>query len=396
MRELEVLGNGHLKLNFADGKEFFTQELTEMVRWQLQRLIEEALLVERDRFLNLGYYEHAPLSRVDFRNGFYFRDLVTKLGALCRLRVPRTRKGFRSQFLPRYQRRQQAVNNLILQAFLRGISTRQVGQVLEPVLGEAYSAQTISRITGQLNQAVEQFHRRPLRDDYVYLFLDGVVLKVRDLAAKVRRRMVLVAYGVRPNGKREILDYQLAHGESEAAWLEFLQHLFLRGLEGRNLKLIVTDGGTGLRAALPVVYPRIPLQLCWAHKMRNIAGKVRRQEGSCVAEASAIYRASNQNQALRAFRDWKQHWEQRRPRAVACVERDLEALLSFYSVPQSHWKKVRTTNVIERAFREVRRRTRPMSSFTNPQSCERIIYGVISNLNRSWERKPFLEFTQNP
>jgi len=396
MRELEVLGNGHLKLNFADGKEFFTQELTEMVRWQLQRLIEEALLVERDRFLNLGYYEHAPLSRVDFRNGFYFRDLVTKLGALCRLRVPRTRKGFRSQFLPRYQRRQQAVNNLILQAFLRGISTRQVGQVLEPVLGEAYSAQTISRITGQLNQAVEQFHRRPLRDDYVYLFLDGVVLKVRDLAAKVRRRMVLVAYGVRPNGKREILDYQLAHGESEAAWLEFLQHLFLRGLEGRNLKLIVTDGGTGLRAALPVVYPRIPLQLCWAHKMRNIAGKVRRQEGSCVAEASAIYRASNQNQALRAFRDWKQHWEQRRPRAVACVERDLEALLSFYSVPQSHWKKVRTTNVIERAFREVRRRTRPMSSFTNPQSCERIIYGVISNLNRSWERKPFFEFTQNP
>jgi len=283
MRELEVLGNGHLKLNFSDCKEFFTQELTEMVRAQLKRLIEEALLVERDRFLNLGYYEHAPISRLDFRNGFYFRDLVTKLGVLCRLRVPRTRKGFRSQFLPRYQRRQPAVNNLILQAFLRGVSTRQVGQVLEPVLGEAYSAQTISRVTGQLQQAVVQFHRRPLRDDYVYLFLDAVVLKVRDLAAKVRRRMVLVAYGVLPNGKREILDYQFAHGESEAAWLEFL-----RGLEGKNLQLMVTDGGTGLRAALPVVYPRIPQQLCWAHKMRNIAGSISRQEGSCVAEASTI------------------------------------------------------------------------------------------------------------
>lgn len=98
MRELEVLSNGHLKLNFSDGKEFFTQELTEMVRWQLQRLIEEALLAERDRYLNLGFYEHAPMSRLDFRNGFYFRDLVTKLGVLCRLRVPRTRKGFRSQF----------------------------------------------------------------------------------------------------------------------------------------------------------------------------------------------------------------------------------------------------------------------------------------------------------
>ncbi len=396
MRELQVLSNGHLKLNYSDGKEFFTQELTEMVRGQLKRLIEEALLAERDRYLNLDVYEHAPMSRLDFRNGFYFRNLVTQLGVLCRLRVPRTRKRFRSQLLPRYQRRQQAVNNLILQAFLRGISTRQVGQVLEPVLGEAYSAQTISRITRQLQQAVAQFHRRSLRDDYVYLFLDAVVLKVRDLTAKVRRRWVLVAYGVRPNGKREILDYQLAHGESETAWLEFLQHLFLRGLEGKNLQLMVTDGGSGLRAALPVVYPRIPQQLCWAHKMRNIAGKVSRQEGSCVAEASAIYRASSQSQALRAFRDWKQHWEHRRPRAVACVERDLENLLSFYAVPESHWKKVRTTNVIERAFREVRRRTRPMSSFTNPESCDRIIYGVITHLNRSWERKPFFQFTQNP
>ena len=106
MRELKVLGNGHLKLNRAECKEFFTEELEEMVRSQLKRLIEEALLVERDRYLNLGHYEHAPVSRLDFRNGFYFRDLVTKLGVLCRLRVPRTRKGFRAQFLSRYQRRQ--------------------------------------------------------------------------------------------------------------------------------------------------------------------------------------------------------------------------------------------------------------------------------------------------
>src|SRR5438094_5559310 len=152
MRELKVLGNGHLKLNRGECKEFFTEELEEMVRSQLKRLIEEALLVERDRHLNRRHYEHAPVSRFDFRNGFYFRDLVTKLGVLCRPRVPRTRKGFRSQFLPRYQRRQQAVNNLILQAFLRGIFTRQVGPVLEPVLGEACSAQTISRITRRLNR----------------------------------------------------------------------------------------------------------------------------------------------------------------------------------------------------------------------------------------------------
>jgi putative transposase len=388
MRELEVLGNGHLKLKLSECKEWLQQDVAEMARAQLKQFIEKALLAEQARHLDLGYYQHAPLSRRDFRNGYYFRDLVTRLGLLCRLRVPRTRKGFHSQILPRYQRREQAVNNLILQAFLRGVSTRQVGQVLEPILGEAYSAQTISNITRQLQQAVDQFHRRPLRDDYVYLFLDGIVLKVRDLCGPVRRRVVLVAYGILPNGKRQIIDYRFAQGESETAWLEFLQGLFLRGLEGQHLQLIVTDGGTGLRAALPVVFPQVAVQLCWAHKMRNIADKVLRREGSCVAAASAIYRAGSREQALTAFRHWRQAWQHRRPRAVACVERDLESLLSFFAVPTAHWKKVRTTNVIERAFREVRRRTRPMSSFSNLASCDRIIYGVASHLNSSWDRKP--------
>ncbi len=396
MPELEVLGNGHLKLDYAEWKEFFAQEWDEWVRSQVKRLIEQALEVERDYQMQLGYYEHAPQFRFNYRNGYYFRDFATKLGLLRRLRIPRTRRGYRSQLLPRYQRRQAAVHELVRQAFLRGISTRQVGEVLEPVLGEAYSAQTVSNITRELNTAAHQFHHRPLADGYVYLFLDGVVLKMRDTAGTVVRRTILVAYGITAAGKREVIAYQLAPGESEASWVAFLQNLFLRGLEGRNLKLITTDGSTGLGAALPVVFPCVPVQLCWAHKMRNIADKVPRKEGSCVGEAAGIYRARNKSQAQRAFRQWKQHWEARRPRAVACVERDLDALLHFFDVPETLWKKVRTTNVIERAFREVRRRTRPMSSFTNPESCDRIVFGVISHLNRSWERKPLSEFTQNP
>jgi putative transposase len=196
---------------------------------------------------------------------------------------------------------------------------------------------------------------------------------------------------------REVIAYQFAgNGESEASWVEFLQDLFLRGLEGKNLRLIVSDGGKGLAAALPVVFPCIPVQLCWAHKLRNIADKVRRTEGSCVAQAAGMYRAKSRSQAQRAFRQWKLHWEKRRPKAVACVERDLDCLLNFYDVTQAHWKKVRTTNVIERSFREVRRRTRPMSSFANPSSSDRIVFGVISHLNRSWEKKPFREFTHIP
>jgi transposase-like protein len=394
VRELEVLSSGHLKLDFADWKEFFETEMAEQLRSQLKALIEQALEAERDYYLQLNYYEHAPLCRLDYRNGYYFRDFLTQLGRLAGIRIPRTRKGFRSQVLPRYQRRQAAVNQLIREAFLRGISTRQVSDVLQPVLGESYSAQTISNITRQLDQAVQQFHRGPLADEYLYLFLDGIVLKVRDSTRKVRRRMILVAYGVTRGGQRRVLAYQFAQDESQAAWEQFLQDLFLRGLEGKALQLIVSDGGKGLQAALPFIFPNVPVQRCWAHKLRNIADKVSRQEGSCVAAASAIYRAPSKGEALRAFRDWKQHWQHRRPNAVACVERDLEALLNFFAVPQAHWIKVRTTNVIERAFREVRRRTRPMSSFSNLESCDRIVYGVISHLNRSWERKPLFQFTQ--
>jgi len=111
MRELEVLGNGHLKLDFADWKEFFENEMTEQVRSQVKQMIEQALEAERDYYLQLGYYEHAPVCRLDYRNGYYFRDFVTRLGLLRRLRIPRTRKGFRSQVLPRYQRRQPPSTN---------------------------------------------------------------------------------------------------------------------------------------------------------------------------------------------------------------------------------------------------------------------------------------------
>jgi len=395
MRELEVLGQGHLKLSWEDRKEFFEEELGERVRSEVKRLLEEALEAERTDWLGAGRYVRDEAGRRDYRNGYYRRDLGTCLGLLRRLRVPRTRRGCRSQLLRRYQRRQESVNGLVCEAFLRGVSTRQVGEVLEPVLGESYSAQTVSRIARRLDQAVEAFHQRRLGDEYVYIFLDGVVLKVRDRSGQVRRRWVLVAYGITAAGRREVIAYQLARGENETSWTAFLQGMFLRGLEGRGLRLVVVDGSKGLRAALALVWPQVPLQRCWAHKLRNIADKVRKKEASCVREAAALYQAPSRHAARRIFQRWARKWRPTRPRAVACVERDLEELLTFYAFPAAHWRKIRTTNIIERAFREVRRRTRPMSSFTNPASCDRIVFGVISHLNRSWERKPLKEFTQN-
>jgi len=221
MRELEVLDKGHLKLSWEDRKEFFEEELSEQVRSEVKRLLEEALEAERTDWLGVGRYVRDEGGRRDYRNGYYRRDLGTCLGLLRRLRVPRTRQGCRSQLLPRYQRRQESVNGLVREAFLRGVSTRQVGEVLEPVLGESYSPQTVSRIARGLDQAVAAFHQRRLRDEYVYIFLEGVVLKVRDACGPVRRRWVLVAYGITTQGRRELIAYQLARGESEASWTAF-------------------------------------------------------------------------------------------------------------------------------------------------------------------------------
>jgi putative transposase len=332
MRELQVLDGGHLKLSWQDRKEFFEEELGAQVRGQVKRLLEEALEAERTDWLGVGRYVRDEAERRDYRNGYYRRDLGTRLGLLRGLRVPRTRRGCRSQLLPRYQRRQETVHGLVREAFLRGVSTRQVGEVLEPVLGESYSAQTVSRITRGLDRAVRAFHQRRLRDEYDYLFLDGVVLKVRDAGGEVRRRWVLVAYGITAQGRRELIAYQLAQGESETSWTAFLQGLFLRGLQGRRLRLVTTDGSSGLGAALGLVWPQVAVQRCWAHKLRNIGDKVPHQEGSCVREAAAMYQATSRAEAKRSFRRWARKWRLRRPRAVACVERDLEELLRFSTV----------------------------------------------------------------
>jgi len=169
MRELEVLDQGHLKLSWEERKEFFEEELSERVRSEVKRLLE----AERTDWLGVGRYVRDQAGRQDYRNGYYRRDLGTRLGLLRRLRVPRTRRGCRSQLLGRYQRRQESVHELVREAFLRGISPRQLGEVLEPILGEAYSAQTVSRLGQGLDRAVAAYHRRRLGAEYVYLFLAG-------------------------------------------------------------------------------------------------------------------------------------------------------------------------------------------------------------------------------
>ena len=245
----------HFQHFLADMKESFWGDVYGQTKLAWQGFLELESQRQRDRFSGWGRYERGRSRRRDYRNGYYERDFVTRLGTL-RLRVARTRgKSFLPRGIERFQRRAEEVAMLIREAFLRGISTRQVGRVVATVTEEVVSAQTVSKLTRDLDNTVRQFHQARLEDNYAYLFLDGVSLRVRRPAGRKRVQM-LVAYGVRRDGTRHLLAFLRSQGESQADWEGLLQDMYRRGLEGQQLELIVTDGCPGLGAAIRTVYPR--------------------------------------------------------------------------------------------------------------------------------------------
>src|SRR5438067_246818 len=340
----------HFQHFLADLKETFWGDVYGQTRLAWQRFFQLESERQRDRFAGWGWYERGARKRRQYRNGYYERDFVTRFGTL-RLRIARTRgKSFLPCGLQRFQRRAEEVSMLIREAFLRGISTRQVGRVVAVLSGEGVSAQTVSKLTRDLDEAVRQFHQARLSDDYAYLFLDGVSLRVRRPGGRKRVQM-LVAYGVRRDGTRHLLAFLRSQGESQADWEGLLQDLYRRGVEGKHLALIVTDGCAGLAAAIPTVYPRARHQPCWVHKMRNILEKVRKSDHAEVKTgAQAIYLAEGRGKAEAAFRSFGARWRRQYGAVVRRLEQDLPELLSFFAFPRHLWRKLRTTNVIERCF----------------------------------------------
>ena len=297
--------------------------------------------------------------------------------------MPRTRHFCPTEVLKSYARRAPEIDRAILAGFVPGLSTRKVGEVLPALLGRPVSAATVSRVAKTLDLSVDAFHRRPLKNAYKALMLDGVVL-ARKTGAGALRRPVLVALGIRHDGKKEVIDFQLAAGESAAEWERFLTALHRRGFTGEGLEMICVDGGQGLLAALPVVYHGIPVQRCWAHKIRNILNRVREADQETVkADVHAVMNAPNRRRAESAARRFADAWETTYPKAVASLRNDLDDLLTCFRYKDlAERKQVRTANAIERRFREVRRRTRPMGTFQDKTSMDRILFAVFIHENK--------------
>jgi len=346
-------------------------------RQALARLLEGRMAETIDRHLE----RIAEAGPADRRNGCYRRWLLTELGTI-ELAVPRTRTFSALRVVQAYARRVRDVDRLILACFVLGLSTRKVARALLPILGQPVSPGTVSQVAKQLDAAVAAFHQRPLQDQYRVLVLDGVVLR-RKTGAGALARPVLVALGRRPDGKKEVIDFRLATAESAVQWELFLGQLIRRGLTGERLEMLCVDGGSGLLAALPTAFPAVPVQRCWAHKIRNILNKVRTPDQAAIkAQLHRIMNATTLPAAWSAARRFADRWQDLYPKAVACLRADLDDLLTCFRYPTlAERKAVRTTNAIERRFREVRRRTRPMGTFQDKTSMDRILFAVFTHEN---------------
>lgn len=366
----------------------FWDDVADRITLLVKTLIEEFLETRRTEVLGASSYERAS-SRNGHRGGSYGRRLKTKWGEV-QVRVPRVAGGsYELEIIDRWGRRQVELDGAIGRLFLAGVSTRRLEKVAEELWGIGLSKAQVSEITKALDAEVARFRARKIPDTVRYLLLDGISAKVREVG--VRGKVFLVAFGIHADGRREILGFVLADSESGPAWRDFLADLKARGLKGKALKLIAIDGGKGLAQGVKEIYPLKPVQRCLVHKIRNVLATCRRRNKAAVARSlRAIWAARTRREALAAVKAFEGEWVVEEERAVATLKRDLHQCLTYLAFPEEDHKAIRTTNALERSFREVRRRTRPMGTYVNADSADRIMFGVTEEMNERWSGVPEL------
>lgn len=361
-------------------------------RNSFKKMLELLLNAEQEEQLELI---NIPREDPIHRSGFKPITINTHTGRITISR-PRLRKQlYESKILPKYTRNEESILNLIRDLYLVGVSTRKMEIALRNILGRyGISAGSVSNITNQILPDIESFHKRAIEDIYTYLYLDGITMTVNGNDGKGKKYMLLVAYGVNKYGVKEIIDFVMVKSESYDNWSGFLFNLYERGLKGVNLKLIIIDGSPGLAQALGGLWQRTLRQRCWMHKLTNVCKYLKKKdEEACIDEARGIYKAESLRQAQKRFIRWKQRWNMLYPKAVNCIEKDLDELLTIFHFDESHRIKLRTTNPIERSFKEFRRRTNVMDNhLPNISACEKIFYVMCRFLNERWHDKRWLIF----
>jgi putative transposase len=360
------------------------------VRQGVKAVLEEVLQEEMTQHLEAGYRELTPTRRGE-RNGHYTRNLVTPAGRIERLEVPRDREGeFVTEVFERYKRMTGDVEEAVLEMYLSGISVRKIAGVTDALSRVRVGKDAVSRIARRLEEEQREWRERPLQEkSYPYLYLDATYhLKVR-WGARVRSMALLVCVGVDEEGIREVLAVEVGGTEKGAAYASLLRGLIDRGLSG--VRLVVSDDHEGIKAAVAGELPGTEWQRCVVHFERNVLAHVPASEMSEVAEdLKAIFKVRREKTARELAKGFVELYGSHFPKAVSVFEAGIDDALSYLSFPGNHHARLRTTNMLERLFREVKRRTRVVGVFPNEVSASTLATEIALRSTEQWALKRYL------
>ena len=366
--------------------------LGEMVRGTVEEALNAMLDAEADRLCGAGRYERNE-GRQDTRAGSYERSLHTKAGAV-KLKMPKLRRQtFETAIIERYQRRESSVEEALMEMYLAGVSVRRVEDITEALWGTRVSPGTVSNLNKKIYAKIEEWRHRPIEGEHPYLYLDGIVMK-RTWAGEVRNVSLLVASAVNSEGYREILGICEGAKEDKSGWSGFLRHLVDRGLSG--VKLIISDACRGLVESIADYLPDAQWQRCMVHFYRNVFSHVPSTKVRDVTHMlKAIHAQESRKEALKKAQAVIAGLRaQRLTRAADLIEESIEETLTYYGFPDSHWRKIRTNNPLERIMKEIRRRTRVVGAFPDGQSCLNLAAARLRHIAAGkWSARKYMNMT---
>ena len=345
-------------------------------------LVNQAMQIERENYLQAKPYERSE-NRRGYANGYKPKTVKTRVGEVA-FDIPQVRGGdFYPQALEKGLRSERALLMTLAEMYVQGVSTRKVSAITERLCGTQVSASQVSRATKQLDEELETWRNRPL-GEIIYLTLDARYEKVRQ-AGSVRDAAILIASGVKRDGKRSILGLSVSLSEAEAHWRAFLEGLVQRGLHG--VRLIISDNHAGIKAARKAVFSGIPWQRCQFHMQQNagqyVPGVGMRLE---VAEdIRTIFNSPDRETAEAFLKKTVEKYEDIAPRLADWMEVNLPEGFTVFAFPRAHQRRLRTSNYLERLSQEIKRRTRIVRVFPNEQSCLRLVSAILMEFSEEWE-----------
>lgn len=348
----------------------------------LTLLINALMDAEVTTIIGAEKYERNE-NRSNYRNGYRQREWDTRVGTL-QLSIPKLRHGsyFPSLLEPR-KMSEKALLNVVQEAYVHGVSTRKVDELVEALGMRGMDKSEVSRISKQLDDFVKEFKNRRLEGEYPYLWLDATFPKIRE-GGRVCSMALVIAVGVNQSGEREVLGFDVGMSEDGAFWEEFLRRLVARGLKG--VKLVISDAHEGLKAAVKKILAGSAWQRCRVHFMRNVLSQVPKSyQGMVSSIIRTIFAQNDQASAREQLRHVVDELKNRFPKAMTILEEAEDDILAYMAFPREHWTQIHSTNPLERLNREIRRRTDVVCIFPNREAVIRLVGAMLMEQNDEWQ-----------